>query len=944
MDPGRWDNLEELVEQTLALPLEERDRYLAEACGSDYELRSEIESLLKFSDQASGFTLDFSEKVMIPAFNDFRKKQEKTGSLDKVSLANKVIGHYRIIQKIGSGGMGVVYKARDLRLGRFVAVKLLPPNLSSNPRAKQRFISEAKAVSALDHPNICTLYEISETDADRLFMIMAWYKGQTLKTWIKKGALPARQGLHYARQIADGLACAHKAGFTHRDVKPANIMITDDEAVKILDFGIVKKLQSDLPGENTVIGSLPYMSPEQVRGEEVDHRSDIWALGVVLYEMLTGKRPFDGETDTAVLHAILQNESTPARVVQKEVPAALEEIVNKCLIKDPNLRYQHIDEVLADLKRADREAASGKARKFSMFVIPVFLVLAMAAQFLRSETAPVSDVQRSIAVLPFENLSPDPEDAYFADGVHEAIISSLSGIGALTVIARSSMLDYSPEERNLIQIGRELGISLFMEGTVRRSGDRIRVSVNLVDVEHQTMIWSNTYEDHLHDVFGIQNRIAREVAGELQATLTTSEQQRLEEQPTDNLQAYHFYMQGREYLSRSKHQSENPMAAKQLFRRALYEDPYFAHAWGLLAVAYSDLYWFHGHTRERLEQMREAAEQAQRLAPDLAETMHALGLYHYWSDPDNVRTLSFFESALLQFPNHPILHQFTALTHRRLGNWDQVEKHFIRAIELDPRNSNYYSELSFFYYLLREYDKAITVANRLLEMSPDASAVSRGLNALYILERDGSLDGFNTWRELIHPLDPAEVAPLWWGYFYSYWNRDWDNALWSFNNIKTELAWESDGRYILRDYLIAILYDNKGDRSAAIEYYKHARLHLEALCEEFPGDSRYRIAVGKVYARLGEPELAVREGKLAIRLLTINKNAIEGAWFERELAYIYTWSGLYEEAINKLELLLAIPSNLHKNELRISPDWDPLRGHPRFQALIAVEDEPMISN
>jgi tetratricopeptide (TPR) repeat protein len=479
-----------------------------------------------------------------------------------------------------------------------------------------------------------------------------------------------------------------------------------------------------------------------------------------------------------------------------------------------------------------------------------------------------------------------------------------------------------------------------MEGTVRRAGDRIRVYVNLIDVKNQSMIWSDTYEDYVQDVFGLQSRIAREITDALQATLTASEQQRLEQQPTDNPQAYLFYIQARDYLHRGRSDLEYLLATKQLLRRALEEDPRFAHAYALLAVANSELYWFHGQLPEHLQQMREAAERAELLAPDLPETQLALGLYRYWSDPNHEQSLSHFKSALQEFPNHPGLHHFAALTHRRLGNWDQVERHYKRAIELDPRNPNHYSELVFFYFLIREYDKSVAVADRLIELAPDAPGGMHYTKALVILARDGTLDGFETWRDEIYPADPAEAEPYWWGYKYYYYKRDWVAALQSLNYLTSEVVIQFEVGYLLRDYPIAVMHDYKGDRTIALQYYDQARLHLEALRVEHPDDHRYRMELGKVYARMGKHEKAIREGKMATRLRPLRKFAYQGAMIDLDMAYIYAWSGQYEEAIEILENLLSVPSPVNRNLLRITPDWDPLRDHPRFQALIAEEDEP----
>jgi len=849
------------------------------------------------------------DKVIAPSLSEVKAQQDHPGPAGKSALINKTIAHYHITEILGEGGMGVVYKARDTKLDRTVALKFLPSHLVTGGRDfKKRFYREAKAAAALNHPNVCTIHSIEEFEGVP-FLSMEWVDGLTLRRNLKNDAISLEQAIEYAILIADGLSEAHQAGIIHRDIKPENIMVDTKGRIKVMDFGIAKlKSSGQITKTDRTIGTMAYMSPEQIRGELADHRSDIWALGVVLYEMLAGEHPFAGKKNAVVLHSILNKEPRPVCELLPDCPRGVQEIVLKLLRKDPSKRYQHTEEIINNLQ-------------------------------MQMHVKSTKYIGNSIAVLPLENLSPDPEDAFFAGGVHEEIISSLSGIRALRVIARSSVQDYSPKERNLGQIGLELGVSHLMEGTVRRAGKRIRVSMNLIDAEDNSMIWNETYEDQIEDVFGLQSRIAREVAGALQATLTASEQQRLQEQPTDNPQAYLFYMQGRDYLGRSRLLEENPLAAERLFRRALHEDPWFAYAYALLAVAYSDLYWVHGQSPERLDKMREAAERAELLAPNLAETQLAIGLYRYWSDPDHKQTLSHFQSALQEFPNHPVLHHFAALTHRRLGNWNHVERHFKKAIELDPRNPNHYDELAWLYFLIREFDKSISVADRLIELVPDSPGFLRYVKAWAILGRDGTLEGFESWRDEIYPVDPAKTDPFWWGYHYYYMKRDWDAALQDVNYITSDIAAQFEISFTLRDYLKAVIYDQKGDEAAAQNYFETSRAILESLLEEYPDYPRYRIEVGKVYARMGLPERAIKEGIMAAQLRPLSEFAYEGAWSRMELAYIYSWSGQYEEAIDILEHLLSVPSPVYRNLLRISPDWDPLRGHPRFQELIAERND-----
>ena len=875
--------------------------------------------------------------------------------------------------------MGVVYKARDTKLDRDVALKFLPQHLTSSEEDRQRFIREAKAAAALNHPNICTIHSVEEYDSKQ-FIAMEYIDGQTLQNKLDTRSLTLKTAVEYAVQIADALSEAHEIGIIHRDIKPGNIMVDSKDRIKVMDFGLARMNSADdLTKSGTTVGTLGYMSPEQIRNETIDHRSDIFSFGVVLYEILAGRRPFRGEHQAATLYSIANEDPPSLKEVKPDIPQKLSDIVEKLLQKEPVRRYKSTDQVSEDLKaclnelpgtvesvsipnnRSEEPSQTADDRKESTDSGPTSITINLPS--LKSRTGIVSlaaglsllvligyglyslsgspglPPDNTLAVLPLESVSLEPEDVQFTDGVHEELINRLAGIGDLTVIARSSVLNYLPEERDLRTIAEELGVSSLMEGTVRRAGDRLRVSVQLIDMVNLGTLWSGSYDVHLDDVFDIQSRIAREVAGELEATLSPDERQRLAERPTENTQAYNYYMQARDYLSRSRYQADYLITAEQLLRRALEEDPQFPHAWAMLGVAYSDLYWFHGHTPDRLDQMREAADRAQLLAPGLPETQLALSLYHYWSDPDHEQTLSHFESALQEFPNHPVLHHFTALTHRRLGNWDQVETHFKKAVELDPRNANHYGELSYYYFLIRDYDKALEYSDRLIELMPDAPPLFRGLQALYVLTRDASFDGFENWREELHPLDPVEVAPFWWGYRYYSNKRKWEQALRSTKSIQGEIVMETEASYWLRDYFKATIYDRLGKSAKALKYYEQLRHHLESLTQEHPDDPRYRVELGKVYARMGKTEEAIREGVLATELIPFDNNAFEGAWFEWQLAYIYTWSGYSDEAIDLLERLLSIPSLTHLNELRLNPDWDPLRDRPRFRELIAETDE-----
>ncbi|MGB6120365.1 MAG: serine/threonine-protein kinase, partial [Bacteroidota bacterium] len=452
-------------------------------------------------------------------------------------MLGKTVSHYTILEQMGSGGMGVVYRAEDQKLKRTVALKFLPPELTRDSEARERFVHEAQAASALDHPNICTIYEIDQTDDGQMFIAMTAYKGETLKEKLDRGPLKLQQALDVAVQMAQGLNKAHEQGIVHRDIKPANVMVTEDGVVKILDFGLAKLGgRTFVTKEGTTLGTAAYMSPEQSRGEDVDQRTDIWSVGVVLYQMVTGQPPFKGDYENAVIYSINNAAPEPLTAVRTGVPMELERIVGKALGKSPSERYQHADDLVTDLRSVRQELETGVSRtayqqqapaRKPLWKQPVALLAGTVALLLvvvglqwilggAGEEAAGDGSRKSIAVLPFTTITRSEDDQIFAEGIHDVILTHLAKIRDLKVLGRQSVLRYRGTDKSPREIGAELGVSFLLEGTVSRAGDSIRVVAQLLDTESEEHVWADIYHREYASVFAIQSDVAQRIAEELE--------------------------------------------------------------------------------------------------------------------------------------------------------------------------------------------------------------------------------------------------------------------------------------------------------------------------------------------------------------------------------------------------------------------------------------------
>jgi len=655
-------------------------------------------------------------------------------------------GRYQISEELGRGGMGVVYKAVDNKLKRTVALKFLPFEWTYDPQAKERFVREAQAAAALDHPNICTVHEIDEAEG-KMFISMAFVEGESLKTKIERGRLVIDEALGLGMQVAEGLREAHKKGVIHRDIKSANIMVTESGQAKIMDFGLARVTGGTLlTKEGMTMGTIAYMSPEQARGETVDQRSDIWSLGVVLYEMLAGRLPFRGEHDQAVVYAILKEQPKPLTAGRPEIPASVDHVIGKALEKSPAQRYQSVDDLIDDLKaiaegiepervRARRRKAKLRSwKRAGLYGGAAGLLVLLAVVALRLFTGRPQAIE-TLAVLPLENLSGDPQQEYFSDGMHEALITDLARLGGLKrVIARSSVMRFKGTKTPLVEIARELKVDGLITGAVLRSGDRVRVTAQLIDAGTEAQLWAHSYERDLRDVLTLQNEIVSAITHEVNVRLTPQEETRLASARQVNPEAYDAYLKGQFHWYKLNQQSLD--TALQYFTLALEKDPEYApaqagvaHVWGgykQQGVASYD---------EATPKQKAAALKALELDNTLAEVHYMLAGINTWTDWDWLGAEREFRRAIELNPNYPDARIYYSHFLNYMGRPKEAAIQADRALELDPLNTLFQGIYSMYLMQARRYDDAIAMLRKILDKEPNDAIALSTLRTAYHMKR-----------------------------------------------------------------------------------------------------------------------------------------------------------------------------------------------------------------
>jgi len=862
---------------------------------------------------------------------------------------------YTIERELGHGGMATVYLAQDLKHRRHVAIKVLRPELTA-ALGVERFLREIGIAARLQHPHILPLHDSGEA-VGSLYYVMPYVEGESLRQrLVREMQLPLEDALQITSAVASALGYAHTHDVVHRDIKPENILLCGGEAV-VADFGIARAITAAGGGKLTTtgvaVGTPAYMSPEQAAGEtHLDGRSDVYSLGCVVYEMLAGHPPFLGASAQEVLARQTVDPVPPLHTARATVPRAVEQAIVKSLAKQPADRFAAAGE-FSDALRVGGTPAS-PARWTSRRVVSVWgrwpvyagiAVLGLLGGFAAlSRSRARSGASRLAArpmlvVLPFENLG-RPEDEYFADGMTEEVTARLAGLHGLGVIGRTSAIQYKQTKKTIPRIGQELGVDYVLEGTVRwdkvpHGASRVRVTPQLVRVSDASHVWAKVYDAVLADVFDVQSNIAAQVAETLDVTLFAPERQALAVIPTGNLEAYDYYLRGKDYELR-EFRREDAELAVQMYGRAVQLDSAFALAYDALAREQLTLSWVHGETGA-LAKARAALSRAQQLGPALAETHLALGYYYYTGSRDYGHALEQFEQVRQRKPNDPDVIRAIGLIRRRQGQWEQALRDLTRAGDLDPRNHAMFYELGLTYgLLLRRYAEAQRMVARAISLAPDVPAYHALGATLHLLENGDTSMAKDVLDRAGRMLDPARImvertrlAPN----LVRVFATDYRDAL---AHITVQAAGGDSANYYLAK---AAFYGVRSDSLAAHAYSDSARVVLEGQIatrtgsrssEWLPLDSRLAIA----YAALGRQADAVRLAREGVRIVPVSRDAFAGPITRVALAEVYIRTGEYDAAIDQLEYLLSIPAPMSAPLLRVDPLYAPLRGNPRFERLV----------
>jgi eukaryotic-like serine/threonine-protein kinase len=971
LNPARWQRLKEILADALEQDsIERRTAVLRESCADDTTLFYEAEKLLAH------------DTSVLEEFAQFAATRLRQDERDRIG---ERIGAYVVVNQLGRGGMGAVYLAEraDGQFEKRVAIKVLKRGTDTD-EVLRRFRIERQILANLEHPNITRLLDAGSTTDGLPYFVMEFVDGTPITKFVQREDLDLRGRLQLFLKVCSAVDLAHRHYIIHRDIKPGNVLVNESREPKLLDFGIAKLLGVDPDDEEATVAAerrlTPrYAAPEQSAGRAGTIASDVYSLGALLYELLTGKPPPRSSNGNSSQDDVSKHLTEPPLLsdvvtdpkTKHQLRGQFDQIVAKAMRPDPAQRYSSAAELSEDIERylngktpqsedsSDSEIKrsrldAGGTSRFLWSIAAVSLgaiVLTTALLFLlrdqvvwvkTAKTTPPSasststTTAHSIAVLPFDNLSEEKENAYFADGIQGDILTNLSKIGDLKVIARASVMAYRGKISNIREIGKALGVSKILEGSVRRVGNRVRVNVELINAENEQAIWAEDYDRDLTDVLAIQTDLANKIAAELQAKLSPAEKARIDRKPTENSEAYLAFVHARN-LQSAYEEFGKLKESEQLYKRAVELDPKYAVAISRYSQLQSWIVHTFESTPERREKARTLAERALQLEPDLPEAHLALGFYYYYGDNDYDAALREFEVARRGLPNEAEVYLGIGAIQRRQGKWAESTANYEKAIDLNPKDTWPLQNLAFNYQMQRSFGAANKIIDRALKLDPNGLGLWE-VKARLAVDEKGDPNVAEEALTVINSL-PAnsdeqkiEIATARANMLvllrkYEELLREADNLL---DNPPQNEPPAFGGKYYVIGFAHKALHDQVGAQAA----FLRAKSVVDAQLKQNPDDARIHAQAAKVLACLSEKETALLEAQRARELLPESKDAFGGPEITAAMAQVHAILGNNADAVEILEGLLSRPSWITVEGLKADPVWDPLRNDPRFQALL----------
>ncbi len=894
-----------------------------------------------------------------PAENVEANATDDDSHIKKAARAATMLGElgddYELLEEVGRGGQGVVYRARQKSLNRTVALKVISLGHWASKAQVKRFRREAEAAASLDHPCIVPIYEVVERDGSCYFS-MKFVEGGQLDEVSRRTPMSIRHASELVAKVARTVHYAHEHGILHRDIKPGNILLDERGQPHLTDFGLARLIETESTLTRTleVMGTPSYMAPEQAAGDQIEltQTTDVYGLGAVLYQLLTGHPPFAGGTTYETIKLLLETEPRAPRLLNSKIGRDLSTICLKCLEKDPKRRYSSALALAEDLERwikyepihARRTGIFTRGRKWvrrnpsAAALITLLIAVATGLSAVVWKRVSAVPMPKSVAVLPFENLSHDPDNTYFAEGIKEEILTRLAKIADLRIISRTSTQQYQSKPRNLREIARQLGVANILEGSVQKEADQVRVNVQLINAQTDSHLWAESYDRKLTDIFAVQTQIAREVADALQVNLTTREKQTLAVKPTNDLEAYDAYLRGLALEARfySAYSADLVRKVAGFYERAVQLDPMFALAWARLSRADAVLYFNQSDDDPavRRDAAKRALENAQKLEPDSPETLLALGYYQYWVLRDYGAAKMTFARVTKMLPSSSeVLHALARVT-RREGQWDQSIAYSEQALALDPRNVELTTNAAWTRAMLRQFPAALRLCDGALEIKPYDPDVMALKARIY--QAQGNLQEAARFLSEITELTPNDdtfvikITQL-------RLERKYGEAIRLLQARLAQFHFSSQDDKGRDQATLALMQRLAGDMPGARVTAEHARDTLVQL----PNDAFILVNLCQAYAAMGEKDTALKEAERAVMVLPRAKDAVKGTSSEENLAFIQTIFGENKGAISTLSELLQTPYSswlygpapITPALLSLDPFWDPLRADPAFQKL-----------